>query len=92
MDEDLQDGTYRLIYILTFVIVFCIVPLVFIVANSDVNRQEIPYECEEPIEVVELIEEGAPSTYNQFKYRLSDGGEYTSTLRYNIGDLVCRKI
>lgn len=88
-EEDLKNGEYRLLYIATFVLVYCIVPVIFILTNAEVNRKERVVECENQREVVELIEENEAGAYNQFIYLLDNDERYVTTLRYLPGDQVC---
>lgn len=91
MDDDLKKGEeYRLIYLATFVVVFCIIPLVFILNNTDINRKQIEYNCVNPVEIAEILPAGETAAPDQFRYRLKDGGEYATTLKYRVGDKVCR--
>ena len=91
MDDDLNDEGYRGIYTLTFVFIFCIVPLVFILANADLNRKERQYPCDQPLEVTEVIrEEDSTAGVEPNEYLLVDGFKFTSTVKYTVGDQVCR--
>lgn len=91
MEEDLKEGGYRAFYILTFVLVFCILPLVFIIYRGDIGRREVKYECSTPQEITFIFPPDIDrEKVKANKYQLKDGSEFTSTLRYNVGDTVCR--
>lgn len=91
MEDDLKEGGYRAFYVLTFILVFCVLPFIFIISRGDIARKEIKYECASPQEIVFVYppdQDTEKARYN--RYQLKDGSLYTSTLKYNVGDLVCR--
>lgn len=90
MEEDLKNEGYRLIYFATMIFVFCVIPTIYILSNTDLNRRERTVDCDKPIAVKEVISEGRPGDANQFKYKLDDDSEYTSSVKYQPGDQVCR--
>jgi hypothetical protein len=90
MEDDLKEGGYRFIYGITFIVVFCVIPFIYIMVNSDINRKQIQYSCTDPIEVTEALPENNRPSIEKYRYKLKDGTTYSSTLRYKVGDLVCK--